>query len=261
MLTEFADLLNECGLECKATKSNWFANRAAWDELRDPQFRMRVPVSSICSGRLGTSSSGAGQVRAATFLEFQLCSELIVVGSCLTVDADTDAAIDFALARARGLWMQSKTALCRKRVPISKRVENYYCSIGASALHGLEGVPLTQTALKKVMGFDRSCLRAMARMVKHEGETWVNFRRRQNKFLRNLFDKLQIQELGVRLLSKQHGWARHVLRLSPSDIAYIWANTGTLEEWHSMQAFHSVLDPTSKNRWRHSTRAPKFIGK
>ena len=154
--------------------------------------------------------------------------------------------------------MQSKTALCRKRVPISKRVENYYCSVGASALHGLEGVPLTQTALKKVMGFDRSCLRAMARIVKHEGETWVNFRRRQNKFLRNLFDKLQIQELGVRLLSKQHGWAGHVLRLSPSDIAYIWANTGTLEEWHSMQAFHSVLDPTSKNRWRHSTKGPKI---
>ena len=163
----------------------------------------------------------------------------MILGGCLTTDADTDRAIEFALIRARGQWIQSMKLLCRRRVPISKRLQNYYATVGKSALHGLEGLPLTQTAVKNIVSFDRSCLRTMIAMVKREGEGRVDFRRRQNTLLRRLFTKLGLQELAAQVLAKQHGWAGHVTRMSRSEVAGSWSETGTLEEWRCTQAINS----------------------
>ena len=82
----------------------------------------------------------------------------MVVGCCLSKTGDAEKSIDYALGSARGQWILRKKALCRKRVPLSKRLESYYSSVGASALNELEGVPLTQAVLRKVMTLDRSCL-------------------------------------------------------------------------------------------------------
>ena len=199
-------------------------------------------------------------IKTATSLRFTYCKELVILGGCLTTDADTDRAIEFALIRARGQWIQSMKLLCRRRVPISKRLQNYYATVGKSALHGLEGLPLTQTALKSIMSFDRSCLRAMIAMVKREGEGWVDFRRRQNTLLRRLFTKLGLQELAAQLLAKQHGWAEHVTRMSRNslakrcEVAGCWSETGTLEEWRCTQAINSQLDPSNRTKWRHSKK-------
>ena len=99
-------------------------------------------------------------------------------------------------------------------------------------LHGLEGVPLTQALLRKVLSFDRRNLKSMLDMKKRALEPWVDFRRRQNRFLRGFMGRTGIMELGARLLAKKHGWDGHVTRLPSHHVEHSWSRVGTMEDWH-----------------------------
>ena len=131
------------------------------------------------------------------------------------------------------------------------RVRRYYATVGLTVLHALEGVPLTQTLLRKVLVFDRRNLRSMLALRKRASESLVEFAQRRNRLLRKFMTNAEIMELGARLIGKQHGWAGHVTRLPAHQLAHIWARTGTLEEWHLKQAIYSNFDPANKSQWRH----------
>ena len=147
-----------------------------------------------------------------------------------------------------------KHQFCRRRVKLSLRVQRYYGTVGLTVMHGLEGVPLTQTLLRKVMSFDRRNLKSMLCLKKHTGEDWVDFYKRQMSLLRQFMCRAGIMELAARLIAKQHGWAGHVTRLAPSHIAHCWSCTGTLEDWHLKQAIYSTLDPSNSLAWRHKSK-------
>ena len=180
-----------------------------------------------------------------------------ILGSCLTPMADSDRAVQFALSRGRAHWVQRRLQLCRKRVLLRKRIDRYYATVALTVLHGLEGVPLTQALLRDVMSFDRRNLKSMLGARKRAGETWQDFGKRQNRFLRRFMEKIGATELVARLLAKQHGWAGHVSRLPAHHVAAEWAQTGTLEHWHLTQAVYSTLDAKNSLSWRHASKGPK----
>jgi hypothetical protein len=112
-------------------------------------------------------------------------------------------------------------------------------------------VPLTQTALRKILSFDRRNLRSMLAIRKRSEETWVEYRHRQNSYLRRFMNTAGIMELVARLVGKQHGWAGHMVRLPQHHVAHSWGHTGTLEDWHLKQTIYSHFDPCNKSSWRH----------
>eukprot|EP00973_Karenia_brevis_P032278 4449700-Karenia_brevis.AAC.1 len=187
---------------------------------------------------------------------FTLTSRLVALGTCLTVDADPNACAEYALSRARTHWICRKSQLCRKRVPLSKRIRRYYGTVGLTALHGQEGNPITQNVLKAYQSFDRGCLRSMLCMRKRTDESWQAFKKRQNKLLRRVLSKMGLQELAARLLNKHYGWCGHVMRMGSDHIAREWANTCTTEDWRLAQVIGNDLDPSNTTGWRHSQTGP-----
>ena len=174
MLSEFAEVLSRHGIWLKESKSQWMANRVAWQKLGDDSFQMEVP-----------------QVPGhQAILSFERVEQMIVLGSCLNVVADSAVAVDFAIERARRHWLQRRTQLCRRRVPLSRRIAAFYDTVGRTLLHGLEGVVLKQSVAKTVQSFDRQCLREMLCMKKRDDEAWLTFRRRQHAVIRQVFSKL-----------------------------------------------------------------------
>ena len=152
---------------------------------------------------------------------------------------------DFALSRGFAHFVQRRCQLCGRRVLLIKRFLRYCATVGLTVLHGLEGVLLTQALLRKVLSFDRRNLKSMSNMQKRSLQPWVDFRRRQNRFLRGFMGRTGIIELAGRLLSKQHGWAGHVTRLPSHHIAYNWSRVGTVEDWHLKQGIYSTSHPTN----------------
>jgi len=191
-----------------------------------------------------------GPAEGCCAVRFSLASELVVLGACLSADADAPTAVEFALSRARHQWIRRRKQLCRMRVPLSKRIARYHATVCLTALHGLEGIPLSQTVLGQLQSFDRRCLRAMLGMRKRDEEGWVAFRSRQNRLLRRVFRKMGRTELAAQLLSKYHGWAGHVTRLGRHHLAAQWATTNTVEDWHLSQAIHQE-DVKNSTGWRH----------
>jgi len=121
-------------------------------------------------------------------------------------------------------------------------------------LHGLEGVPLTQSTTRAIRVFDGRCLRAMLCMRNKDTDTYVCFMRRQNKCVRRVLQKIGISELVVRVLSKQFGWAGHVTRLQPQHVAEQWARVSTIESWRISQSCGTILDASNATAWRHKKR-------
>ena len=103
MLTEFAEIVNEFGLDCKPSKSHWFANAFAWELLGKDDFKMAVDISSVRGAR--SSTTRANLVRSATTLEFKYSEDLEIVGGCLSSDGSSDVSLDFAVARGSYLCM------------------------------------------------------------------------------------------------------------------------------------------------------------
>ena len=183
-------------------------------------------------------------------LQFSQEEELVVLGSCLAINADSMVAIQFALSRGRHQWAKRRHQLCRRRVGLRRRVGRYYETVGQAVLHGLEGVPLSQTVLKAVQSFDRRCLRARLCMQKREEEGWMAFRTRQHAQLRRLFTGIGRVDLLVQLLERHHGWAGHATRLNEQHIAAQWSKEGTIEEWGLTQAVYDE-DKRNATGWRH----------
>jgi len=150
-----------------------------------------------------------------------------------------------------------RSQFCRRRVRLTLRVRRYYATVGLTVLHALEGVPLTQTLLGRVIRFDRRNLKSMICLKKRERETWLEFRRRQKRFVRRFLDKAGIMELGARLVSKQYSWAGHVTRLPQYHVASVWSRTGTIESWRLRQTIYSALDPANHTAWRHRSKGAK----
>ena len=90
---------------------------------------------------------------------------------------------------------------------------------------------MTQVVLKAVQAFDRHCLREMLRMKKHESMTWVVFRQKKNRILRQTLGHMGKVELAAQVLSKQYSGAGHVARMEAIHIAAQWAHTFSLESW------------------------------
>jgi len=183
-------------------------------------------------------------------VRFAQAGELVILGSRLAIDADAMVAVQFALSRGRCQWAKRRRQLCRRRVALGKRLERYYETVGQTVLHGLEGVPLSQSVLKAVQSFDRRCLRAMLCMHKREQEGWTAFRTRQHTLLRRVFTGIGRVELLAKLLQRHHGWAGHVTRLNDQHIASQWSKEGTTEQWGLTQAIFSE-DMRNVTGWRH----------
>ena len=246
MLTEFAHAMYEHGIQLKQSKCKWLANTAAQEQsgVVSPTLQIRIDA------QLG---SKAGQTSPVSHVDvtFSQVSRLEVLGACLTAQADAEDAIGFALSRGHGHWIMRRMQLCRRRVRLTLRVRRYYATVGLTVLHGLDGVPLTQALLRKALSFDRRNLKSMLAMRRHSGETWVDYRRRQNRCLRCFMDRAGIMELVARLVGKQHGWAGHLVRLPVHHVIHSWGRTGTLEDWHLKQAVWSHCDPGNRTLWRH----------
>ena len=252
MLCEFAGVMHEHGIQLKASKCKWFANAVAWEQLGASEFSMRVDID----GHLGCKVGMSTPISHVT-LHFTRSQTLEVLGACLTPEADATTAIVFALSRGFAHWIQRRRQLCRRRVLLSKRFHRYYATVGLTVLHGLEGVPLTQALLRKVLSSGRRNLKSMLNMKKRTLEPRVDFRRRQNRFLRGFMGRTGIMELAARLLAKQHGWAGHVIRLPSHHVAHSWSRVGTMEDWHLKQAIYSHLDSANVMQWRHRSKGPK----
>jgi len=136
-------------------------------------------------------------------------------------------------------------------------MQRYYSTVGLTVLHGLEGVPLTQGLLRKVVTFDRRNLKSMVGLKKRDSEEWVAFHQRRNRFLRGFMGKAGIMELAARLIAKQQGWAGHMTRLPAHHIAACWSRVGTLADWHLKQTMFSCFDPANVSKWRHKSRGKK----
>jgi len=213
---------------------------------------MRVDINAKVGARLGIEGH-----MAHLSVPFQHKETLVVLGACLAPDADADVAMKFALSRGLSHWIQRRKALCRRRVLLCKRIRRYYSTVGATVLHGLEGLPLTQNLLGKVISFDRRNLRSMLCLRKLPDEAWKAYTKRQNALLRKVMGGMHCMELAARLLAKQHGWAGHVTRLGHHHVAAQWARAGTLEDWHLKQAVYSHCDAANTTRWRHKSKGPK----
>jgi len=251
MLRELAHAFFEHGLQLKASKCKWFANKAAWKELGHTSYSMRVDIDAKFGQKIGLDG-----LMAHLTVPFQQEDVLEVLGACLAPDADADVALRFALSRGRGRWMQRRKPLCRRRVLLCKRIRRYYSTVGLTVLHGLEGVPLTQSLLGKVMSFDRRNLRSMLCMRKRGDDTWKSFTKRQSRLLRKVMGGMHCMELAARLLAKQHGWAGHVTRLGSHHVAAQWSRAGTLEDWHLKQAVYAHCDSANVTKWRHKSKGP-----
>jgi len=249
MLTEFAHAMYVHGIQLKQSKCKWLANTAAQEQagVESPTMAIRIDA------QLGIKT---GQISPVSHVDviFSRASRLEVLGACLTSQANAEDAIDFALSRGHGHWIMRRRQLCRRRVRLTLRVRRYYATVGLTVLHGLDGVPLTQALLRKVLSFDRRNLKSMLSMRKHSEETWVDYRRRQNRCLRRFMDRAGIMELVARLVGKQHGWAGHLMRLPPHHVVHSWGRTGTLEDWHLKQAIWSQCDPGNRTLWRHGRK-------
>ncbi len=243
----------EHGVQLKATKCKWFANAAAWQELEASSYSMRIDIDAQFGVKVGYASP-----MAHIGVPFALEPYLDILGARLTPDAGSEVAILFALSRGRRHWIQRRKQLCRRRVPLSKRILRYYATVGATVLHGLEGAPLTQLLLRKVQSLDRRNLHCMACLRKRPDETWIVFKRQQNRLLRTCMGEIGVMELAAKLLSKQHGWAGHVSRQPAYHISAAWSRVGTLEEWHLKQTVYSQLDPLNAAKWRHKAKGPKI---
>ena len=252
MLVELAKEMYEHGIQFKESKCNWFANTAAWEKLDTSTFSMRVDIDAKLGAKVGWSSpiSHVG-------VHFKPVLSLEVLGACLTPEADAEKSITFALSRGHGHWIMQRKQLCRRRVKLSARIQRYYKTVGLTVLHGLEGVPLTQALLQKVIAFDRRNLKAMAGLRKHIDEDWVAFHQRRSRFLRGFMGRAGIMELAARLIAKQQGWAGHMARLPADHIAAGWCRAGTLADWHLKQTMFSYFDPLNTGAWRHKTRGKK----
>ena len=152
--------------------------------------------------------------------------------------------------------MQRRAQLCRKRVPLAKRIRKYFGTVGLTLLHGLEGVDLSQGVLKSVQSFDRHCLRDMLCMRKPDDVGYIAFRRKPHAVLRRILSKMGVKELAAQLIAKHHGWAGHVARLDERHLAAAWAGEFTQEQWRLQQAVGEACDPCNKTKWRHSRRGP-----
>jgi len=249
MLTEFAHAMYVHGIQLKQSKCKWLANSVAQEMagVASPDMKIRIDA------QLG---SKVGQISPISHIDvmFSQVSHLEVLGARLDSQAGAEDAIEFALSRGHCHWIMRRKQLCRRRVRLTLRVRRYYATVGLTVLHGLDGVPLTQALLRKVLSFDRRNLRSMLVMRKRGEETWVEYRRRQNRCLRCFMDNAGIMELVARLVGKQHGWAGHVMRLPSHHVVHGWGRTGTLEDWHLKQAVYSQCDPSNKTSWRHGRK-------
>eukprot|EP00973_Karenia_brevis_P022864 3148180-Karenia_brevis.AAC.1 len=97
-----------------------------------------------------------GSTLQAPVTEFTYEHELVILGTCLTADADAMAAVTSSLEKARKHWIQRRTQLCRKRVPLSKRIARYYDTVGLTALHGHEGLVITQEPAGNMGGIQKT---------------------------------------------------------------------------------------------------------
>ena len=170
-----------------------------------------------------------------TIISFAYREEIVLLGSCLTLKADSQRSAEFTLGRAWQHWIQRRPQLCHKRIPLLKRIQRYYNTVAATALHGLEWVPLTQSIAKAIKSTDWRCLRSMLCLIKRSDENWVAFKRRQNGIIRKILQDSRTREVMARLLQKQHRWAGHVTRLDSKHLAAQWAQAWTLEECHLSQ--------------------------
>ena len=229
MVTELAHAMSLHGVQLKESKCKWLANANALENTTDG-------VADMLTTGFGHEES------------------LVILGVLLTQDADAQASADFAISRAQRHWFQRSKQLCRRRVPISKRILWYYATVGATALFGQEALPLTQKTLRAFQSFDRRCLHAILGIKKDCNMGWTAFRRRQNTKLRAIFLKMGIGELSVRLLAKQHAWAGHVSRLDVAHIAGAWSRVGTAQDWLFTQAALGRLDSQNSQKWRHPRR-------
>ena len=158
------------------------------------------------------ASKGLGADECEMVIEdtcFSRVSSLEVLGACLSTTAESLVSIKFCIQRAWQRWFQRRPQLCRRRVPLSKRIERYLSTVGLTLLHGTEGILLTQGILREVQSFDRCCLREMLCMQKPSAMGWTEFRRRQYRILRDTFSGMGRLELAGQLLKKQFGWAGH----------------------------------------------------
>ena len=235
MLREFKTFMEAQGIGLKASKCAWMASTPALEVLEQEDFRMEI------GGILFTHEDS-----------------LVVLGSRLSATGDTTTSLDFCKKRAWRHWFQRRAQLCRRRVPLSRRINRYYSTVGLTLLHGFEGIPLTQCSLRSVQSFDRHCLREMLCMRRPVGRGWVEHRRKQNAVLRRVLLRMGRVELAVQVLKKQFGWAGHAARMpaEPAHIAAQWASGTLLESWKLQQAVGQTVDKQNKLKWRHDKKGP-----
>jgi hypothetical protein len=234
MLGEFHAWLQAHGIQLKESKCKWMASEAALQQQGETEGAMNIEG-----------------------VEFTRVDSMEVLGSSLTPSADSLSSIRFCIRRAWHHWFQRRSQLCRRRVPLLKRIERYLSTVGLTLLYGTEGLIMTQGLLKEVQSFDRHCLREMLCMKKPDVMGWTEFRRRQHRILRRALDALGRVELSGQLLLKQFGWAGHVARMCEDPLAAQWATECSIETWRIQQAVGESSDRYSKrSRWRHKRRGP-----
>ena len=234
MAQDLTYALNDHGLSWKSDSLAFLANKAAAATL--------APTFDTSFSTLDRQ----GQPWRYPRVETMSCP-----GVLLTPSGDSVAAVEHRItAGQQHYWARDAQFTCRA-VPKRPRTGRLYSTVGSTILWGAGGWTLSRALLSRLETVELSLLRRVF-AVPRRAEGFVGYMKKSARVIRANLSAWGYPGLAVLVLSRLHGWARHLARL-PRDLPISrvlrWRN---LEWWRSVQQSMERADPGNVFKWRHN---------
>ena len=148
----------------------------------------------------------------------QHVDSIVHLGSCIDSMNSVSAAIAHRLKVSWQHWHDRKSQLCRRRVPLRKRILRWFQTVGKTLCFGLGELNLLNEHIAKLDSFNLYCLRCMLSRRRPTNMTPWDFNHRLNVKIRGILREMNQPLAGSLAVCLQHTWAGHVERSDPTSL-------------------------------------------
>jgi hypothetical protein len=171
-----------------------------------------------------------------------------ILGVRLDRAGSTACSIEHRIAAAWSMWVGCSEYLTARRIPLLRRIQKFYETIGRTILYGSGGWVLNEWACARLDRVEKSFLRKILCRPKHDDETWASYHVRINHKIREVQARTKIMPLSLQAVCNYYGWAGHVARLDPECPIH------KLLCWRPTSWFKRVQDLGSDDAWQRVPR-------
>jgi hypothetical protein len=162
---------------------------------------------------------------------------LNILGVWIDPGNDNSTMWKHRLTEAHLSWLGLKAQLCRRRVPLRKRIQRWQSTVGKTLLWGCGAWTMTKEDFLKIQSFQLRCFRHMWGRRARLDELWSHTCIRLTHQIKGMLKKWNIELIADTALGMYHSWAGHAARLPKAHFL------------HDLLRFMAVTDKGMRKAW------------